>query len=136
MPVEDDAALSEILDAQTIAVVGCSATPSKAAHRIPKYMQSHGYEIVPVNPFEDKILGQRAYDSLSEVEADIDIVDVFRPSDEVAGIVEEALDRDDAGVVWLQQGITDDEAAAKADAAGRQFVQDRCLKVEHQRLKT
>ncbi|WP_247009609.1 CoA-binding protein [Halorientalis litorea] len=136
MPVEDDAALSEILDAQTIAVVGCSATPSKAAHRIPKYMQSHGYEIVPVNPFEDEILGQRAYDSLSEVEADIDIVDVFRPSDEVAGIVEEALDRDDAGVVWLQQGITDDEAAAKADAAGRQFVQDRCLKVEHQRLKT
>jgi predicted CoA-binding protein len=136
MPVEDDAALSEILDAQTIAVVGCSATPSKAAHRIPKYMQSHGYEIVPVNPFEDEILGERAYDSLSEVEADIDIVDVFRPSDEVAGIVEEALDRDDAGVVWLQQGITDDEAAAKADAAGRQFVQDRCLKVEHQRLKT
>lgn len=135
MPVEDDAALSEILDAQTIAVVGCSATPSKAAHRIPKYMQSHGYEIVPVNPFEDEILGERAYDSLSEVEADIDIVDVFRPSDEVAGIVEEALDRDDAGVVWLQQGITDDEAAAKAEAAGRQFVQDRCLKVEHQRLK-
>jgi len=136
MPVEDDADLSEILDARTIAVVGCSATPSKAAHRIPKYMQSHGYEIVPVNPFEDEILGERAYDSLSEVEADIDIVDVFRPSDEVAGIVEEALDRDDAGVIWLQQGITDDDAAAKAEAAGRQFVQDRCLKVEHQRLKT
>jgi len=136
MPVEDDAELSEILDSRTIAVVGCSATPSKAAHRIPEYMQSHGYEIVPVNPFEDEILGERAYDSLSEVEADIDIVDVFRPSDEVAGIVEEALERDDAGVIWLQQGITDDDAAAKAEAAGRQFVQDRCLKVEHQRLKT
>lgn len=135
MPTQDDAELSGILDAQTIAVVGCSATPSKAAHRIPKYMQSHGYEIVPVNPFEDEILGERAYDSLSEVEADVDIVDVFRPSDEVAGIVEEALERDDAGVIWLQQGITDDDAAANAEAAGRQFVQDRCLKVEHQRLK-
>ena len=135
MPTQDDTEVSGILDAQTIAVVGCSATPSKAAHRIPKYMQSHGYEIVPVNPFEDEILGERAYDSLSEVEADVDIVDVFRPSDEVAGIVEEALERDDAGVIWLQQGITDDDAAANAEAAGRQFVQDRCLKVEHQRLK-
>jgi len=134
MPVESDAELREILGLETIAVVGCSSTPGKAAHDIPKYLDEHGYEVVPVNPFADEILGREAYDSLADVEEDIDVVDVFRPSDEVSDIVDAALERDDVKVVWTQLGIRDDEAAERAEAAGRKVVQDKCMKVEHQRL--
>jgi predicted CoA-binding protein len=134
MPVETDEELREILDHRTIAVVGCSSTAGKAAHDIPAYMQRQGYEIVPVNPYADEILGRPAADSLADVDEEIDVVDVFRPSEEVPGIVDEVLERDDVEVIWLQLGIEDDAAAARAEEAGRQVVQDRCLKVEHQRL--
>lgn len=134
MPVETDTELRQILERKTVAVVGCSATPGKDAHEIPKYLQAQGYEIIPVNPTADEVLGRPAYDSLSEVEEDIDIVDVFRPSGEVAGIVDEALGRDDVEVIWLQLNIHDDEAVARAEAAGLRVVQDRCMKPEHQRL--
>jgi predicted CoA-binding protein len=134
MPVVDDDELREILSVDTIAVVGCSRTPGKAAHKIPRYMLDRGYDVIPVNPAADEILGRRAYDTLSAAPPGIDIVDVFRPSPEVAGIVNETLDREDAGVIWTQLGIRDDDAAARAEAAGRRVVQDRCLKVEHQRL--
>ncbi|WP_135363841.1 CoA-binding protein [Halosimplex halophilum] len=134
MPVDSDERLREILEGETIAVVGLSSTPGKAAHDVPSYMREQGYEVVPVNPYADEIFGREPYDSLAEVEEAVDIVDVFRPTDEVPGIVDEALDRDDAGTVWLQLGITHDEAGERVEAAGRNFVQDRCLKVEHQRL--
>jgi predicted CoA-binding protein len=138
MPVTDDAGLRELLDLRRIAVVGCSSTPGKAAHDVPAYLADHGYEIHPVNPFADEILGRAAVDSLSAVEATVDLVDVFRPSDEVPGIVDEAIDRTetrgDLDALWLQRGITHDEAVARAEAAGLAVVQDRCLKVEHQRL--
>ncbi len=134
MPVETDDRLRTMLDLETIAVVGCSSTAGKAAHDIPAYMQRHGYEIVPVNPYADEILGRSAADSLADVEAEIDIVDVFRPSEEVSGIVDEVLERDDVQVVWLQLGIEDTEAAARAEDAGLDVVMDRCLKVEHRRL--
>ena len=135
MPVDSDDTLREILDYDTIAVVGCSTTSGKAAHDVPAYLQSQGYCIVPVNPFADEILGERASDSLSDVEATIDIVDVFRPSEEVADIVDETLDREDVRVLWTQLGIRDDDAAKRAEDAGLQVVQDRCLKVEHERLR-
>jgi len=134
MPVEDDDQLREILGLETVAVVGCSTTPGKAAHDVPRYLLEHGYEVIPVNPNAEEVLGREAHDSLSEVREDVDIVDVFRPSDEVAGIVEEALAREDAVVIWTQLGIRDDEAAARAEAAGTRVVQDRCLKVQHRRL--
>ncbi|MFC4449545.1 CoA-binding protein [Halorussus aquaticus] len=134
MPVQSDAELREILGMERVAVVGCSSTPGKDAHEIPKYLLDNGYDVIPVNPTADEILGREAYDSLSEVEEEVDIVDVFRPSDEVAGIVEEALDRDDVAVVWTQLGIADEEAAERAEDAGRRVVQDKCIKVEHQRL--
>lgn len=134
MPVESDADVTDILGYKTVAVVGCSATPGKDAHEIPKYLQSQGYTIIPVNPTTDEVLGQPAYDSLSEVEEEIDIVDVFRPSPEVAGIIDEVLERDDVEVVWLQLGIHDDEAVARAEEARLRVVQDRCMKPEHQRL--
>jgi predicted CoA-binding protein len=134
MPVDSDDELREILDRETIAVVGCSTTPGKDAHDIPRYMLENGYEIVPVNPYAEEVFGRPAYDSLADVEETVDVVDVFRPSDEVAEIVDEALDREDAGVIWTQLGIRDDDAAERAEAAGKRVVQDRCLKVEHRRL--
>ena len=134
MPVDSDAELREILGADRIAVVGCSTTPGKAAHDVPQYLRDHGYEVIPVNPYADEIFGREAADSLADVEAEIDVVDVFRPSEEVAGIVEQAIDREDADVVWTQLGIADDEAAARAEDAGKRVVQDRCMKVEHERL--
>ncbi|ELZ09006.1 CoA-binding protein [Natrialba aegyptia] len=134
MPLESDAALREILGLETIAVVGCSRTPGKAAHDVPAYLRDHGYDVIPVNPFADEIFGRKALDTLADVEDEIDIVCLFRPSEEVAGVVETALERTDADVIWTQQGIRDDEAAARAEEAGRQVVQDRCMKVEHRRL--
>jgi predicted CoA-binding protein len=134
MPLTDDADLRGVLDYETIAVVGCSTTPGKAAHDIPKYLLDHGYDVIPVNPFAEEIFGREAYDSLSDVPEGVDLVDVFRPSEEVAGIVDEALDREDVRAIWLQLDIRDDEAAARAEDAGIDVVQNRCMKVEHQRL--
>ncbi len=131
----DDATLHEILDADTIAVVGCSSTPGKDAHEIPRYLKDAGYTVIPVNPYADEIFGHSAVDSLDAVEQEIDIVDVFRPSAEVGGIVESVLDRSDVDTVWLQLGIRNDRAGRQIRKSGRQFVQDSCLKVEHRRLK-
>ncbi len=134
MPVDSDEELSEILALDTVAVVGCSTTPGKDAHDVPQYLLDNGYDVVPVNPFAEEALGRTAYDSLSAVPDEVDIVDVFRPSEEVSGVVDEALDRADTGVVWTQLGIRDEEAVARAEAAGKRVVQDRCIKVEHRRL--
>lgn len=136
MPTTSDADLRNILNAETIAVVGCSSTPGKPAHGVPKYLQKHGYRIIPVNPTTDEVLGEPAYDSLSDVEEQIDIVDVFRPSEEVSGIVDEVLQRDDVDSVWLQLNIRDDDAGDRVMHSGRNFVQDKCIKVEHGRLLT
>lgn len=134
MPVTSDAELREILGLERIAVVGSSATPGKEAHEIPKFLLERGFDVVPVNPTADEIFGRTAYDSLAEVPGDVDVVNVFRPSDEVAGIVDAALERDDVKVIWTQLGIRDDAAAERAEAAGKRVVQDRCMKVEYRRL--
>ncbi|MFB6200901.1 MAG: CoA-binding protein [Halorhabdus sp.] len=135
MPISDDETLRGVLEsANTIAVVGCSSTPGKAAHDIPHYLLETGYDVVPVNPFAEEILGQAVYDSLATVPDKIDVVDVFRPSEEVPEIVEEALDRKEEPLIWLQLGITHADALARAEAAGLRTVQDRCMKVEHRRL--
>lgn len=139
MPITDDAGLDRLLDAETIAVVGCSTTPGKAAHDVPAYLQRHGYRVIPVNPYADEVLGEPAYDDLAEVAESIDLVDVFRPSEEVPEVVEAVRarhgTRGDAGAVWLQLGIAHDEAAAAAETDGIDVVQDRCIKVEHGRLR-
>jgi len=134
MPVNDDEELRSILNRERVAVVGCSTTPGKDAHDIPAYLDRQGYEIVPVNPYADEVLDREAYDSLVDVPGEIDIVDVFRPSEEVSGIVDDILDRGGVDVLWLQLGIHDDEAVERAESAGLQVVQDRCMKPEHQRL--
>jgi predicted CoA-binding protein len=130
----NDEQLREILDAETIAVVGASTTPGKAAHGVPRYLIDHGYTVVPVNPYADEVFGIGAYDSLDEVEEDIDVVDVFRPSEETGPIVDAAIERDGVQAVWLQLDIRNDEAGGRAEAAGKLFVQDKCIKIEHERL--
>ncbi|MFW6017766.1 MAG: CoA-binding protein [Halapricum sp.] len=135
MPVTDGATLQEILDSETIAVVGCSTTSGKAAHDVPKYLLERGYDVIPVNPFAEEIFDRPAYDSLSDVPDEIDVVDVFRPSDEVPEIVDNALQREDVETVWLQLGITDEESGRRVESSGRRFVQDKCLKIEHERLR-
>ncbi len=134
MPVDSADELEAILDYDTIAVVGCSSTPGKAAHDVPKYLLEHGYDVIPVNPYADEIFGREVYDSLADIDDEIDVVCIFRPSEEVGEIVDAALERDDVQVIWTQQGIRDDEAAARAETEGKQVVQDRCMKVQHRRL--
>ena len=133
-----EAEIRDLLDVETIAVVGCSGTPGKAAHDVPAYLQQQGYDIVPINPNREEVLGRRAYDSLADVSERVDLVDVFRPSEEVSTIVDAVLKRvqrhDDVRGLWLQLGIRDDAAAKRARDAGLAVVQDRCLKVEHGRL--
>lgn len=134
MAATNDDVLRDALDAETIAVVGCSTTPGKAAHDVPRYLLDHGYDVIPVNPYAEEVFGREAVDSLADVDREIDVVDVFRPSEEVSGIVDEVLARDDVDTVWLQLGITDDESGARVEESERTFVQDKCIKVEHARL--
>lgn len=130
----DRATLYRILtEAKTIAVVGASKNPEKDAHKIPKYLQENGYRIIPVNPTADVILGEKAYRSLSDVREPYDVVDIFRPSEDVPPIVDEAI-RGPAKVIWMQQGIRNDAAAEKAEAAGKIVVQDACMMISHRAL--
>lgn len=135
MPVQSDAEVREVLGLDRVAVVGCSSTSGKAAHDVPKYLLEHGYDVVPVNPYADDIFGRDAVDSLSAVEGPIDVVDVFRPSEELPGIVDEVRDREDVTALWTQLGIRDREATDRAEDAGVVVVEDRCMKVEHGRLR-
>ena len=130
----NDSNIREILgDIKTIAVVGCSKDPAKDAHRVPKYMQMHGYRIIPVNPTATEILGEKAYPSLDMVLVPYDAVDIFRPSADVPPIVDQAV-RGPAKVIWMQLGIRSEEAARNAQAAGKTVVQDRCMMRDHARL--
>jgi len=130
----DNATLFKILsEAKTIAVVGASKNPDKDAHKIPKYLQEQGYRIIPVNPTADVILGERAYKSLSDVTEPYDVVDIFRPSEDVPPIVDEAI-RGPAKVIWMQLGIENDTAAKKAETAGKIVVQNACMMIAHRKL--
>jgi predicted CoA-binding protein len=135
VPVDTDDELRAVLEYDTIAVVGCSTTPGKDAHDVPRYLLGQGYDVVPVNPYPEEIFGRQAYDDLAEVPDEVAVVDVFRPSEEVAGIVDAAIERGDVEVVWTQLGIRDPEATRRAEDAGLSVVEDRCIKVEHARLR-
>ena len=134
MPVTDDQSIKELLGLEPVAVVGCSRTPGKDAHEVPAYLVSQGIDVIPVNPFADEIFGRRAYDILASIDRDIALVDVFRPSGEVPGLVNEAIERSDVKAIWLQVGIINDAALERAERAGLITVQDRCMRTEHRRL--
>jgi predicted CoA-binding protein len=133
-----DAAISELLDsARTIAVVGASTNPARPVYGVMAYLLGAGYRVIPVNPGQEgrEIQGQRVYARLADIPEPIDIVDVFRRSEAVAGIVDETLALPTRPrAVWTQFDIVDEAAAAKAIAAGVTMVMDRCIKVEHHRL--
>lgn len=112
----------------TIAVVGASTHERKAANRIPRWLLKAGFTVIPVNPSADEILGQKAYPSLADIPVPVDIVDVFRPSDEAAGVAEQAA-AIGAKTLWLQLGIRSPEAREIAKAAGMNYVEDNCLGV-------
>lgn len=131
MPVEDNDTLREILGLQRIAVIGASTDYDKAAHIVPAFLQRKGYEVIPVNPHAEEVFEQPASDSLTDVDEEIDIVQIFRPSDEVAEIVEQVIARDDVEVIWMQLGIQESEAAREAERTGLRVVQDRCMKTEY-----
>jgi predicted CoA-binding protein len=120
-------------ETRTIAVVGASGDPSKPAHRIPRYLQSQGYRILPVNPRGGELLGEPVARSLAEVEGPVDVVDVFRPAEEAPGIAREAIAAG-AKVLWLQVGIESEEARQEAEAAGLTVVMDRCMGEAHAEL--
>src|SRR5215813_8953569 len=117
-------------EARTIAVVGLSSDTSRASNSVSRYMQSHGYRIIPVNPNETNVLGERAYASLEEVPEKIDLVDIFRRSDQAGHHVDEAI-RIGASGVWLQENVIDQAAAQRALDAGLNVVMDRCILKEH-----
>ncbi len=119
--------------AHVIAVVGLSSLKHRPSFGVSEYLQRAGYRIIPINPNESSILGEKAYASLEDVPEKIDIVDIFRRSEFVPEIVEQAI-RAGAGAVWMQEGVIHEEAAARAQAAGLTVVMDRCILKEHQRL--
>lgn len=114
---------------RTIAVVGLSRDPSKAAHAIPARMQRAGFRVIPVNPFVDSVLGEKSYASLLDVPFSVEVVLVFRPSEDAAAVAKDAV-AIGAKALWLQQGITSEEARKLAEAAGMLYVEDRCMGVE------
>ncbi len=128
-----DEQIRDILSLKNVVVVGMSKHPSKAAHYVPKYLFENGYNVTPVNPSSDEILGTKSYNSVSEVVGDVDIVDVFRPSDQVLPVIIEAIKKKPK-VIWLQEGIHNLEAEELARNAGIKVVFNRCMLAEHQRL--
>ncbi len=132
--MDDIAKLRRILrDNRTVAVVGLSANWYRPSYFAAKYLQEHGYRVIPVNPAYDTVLGEKCYGSLAEIPVKVDIVDCFRRSEEIPALADEAI-AIGAKVLWMQLGVTSAQARAKAEAAGLEVVEDRCMKIEHGRL--
>ena len=128
-----DDEIKKILSLKQVAVVGMSKNQNKAAHYVPKYLSDNGYDIIPINPTTDTILGKKCYDTVSDIDGHVDIVDIFRPSDQVLPVIVEAIKKKPK-VIWLQEGIHNPEAEDLARKAGIQVVYNRCMLAEHQRL--
>ncbi len=131
-----DEELKQILkSSKTVAVVGISPKEDRPSYRVASYLQSKGYRIIPVRPDGDTILGETVYSQIMEIpkEIEIDVVDIFRKSEEVPPIVEEVILRG-AKIVWMQEGVIHQKAGEEAERAGLKVVMDRCIKKEHERL--
>ena len=128
-----DEQIIDILSLRNVAVIGMSKHSSKAAHYVPKYLLDNGYDITPVNPNAEKILDISCYDSVSQIEGPVDIIDVFRPSEQISTIIHECIEKKPK-VIWLQEGIHDFESEELARKAGILVVFNRCMLAEHRRL--
>lgn len=131
MPEVEDKILTEY---RNIAVVGLSPNPERPSHQIASYLAGQGYNIIPVNPNAQQILGRTSYPDLSSIPELVEVVDIFRRPEEVMPIVEEAI-KVGAKAIWMQEGIINEEAAARARKAGLMVVMDKCMRKEHRRLK-
>lgn len=122
-------------ESKTIAVVGLSSDPSRPSFGVSRYMQRAGYRIIPVNPKETEVLGEKSYASLSDVPDPVDIVNIFRRPNLVGNVVEEAIAKGGVKGIWMQLGIVNEEAAKLAEEAGLYVVMDRCIMIEHMAAK-
>lgn len=129
-----DSQLREIYNFKNIAVVGMSTNPAKAGHFVPKYLMKVGYNIIPVNPNSSEILGLKSFSKVSEIRLDVEIVDVFRKSEDVSYVVPDILKKSGVKVIWLQEGIHNKEAEQTARSKGIDVVFNRCMMAEHIRL--
>jgi len=131
---EDEKVRAILAESRTVAVVGLSSKPDRDSYRVARFLQEHGYRIIPVNPaLQGEVLGEKPYASLAEVPVPVDIVDIFRRAADVPPVVQAALPLKPKAV-WLQLGIVNEEAAAAAAGAGIPVVMDRCIKIEHCKL--
>ena len=129
-----DDEIKRIYDMKNVAVVGMSKTGGKAANYVPRYLIEQGYNVIPVNPTAPEIMGKKSYRLVSSVPESIDIVDVFRPSEDVPAVVRDALKKEGIKVIWMQEGIYSEEAERIAKEEGVDVVYNRCMMAEHARL--
>jgi len=129
-----DNEIRKMYNFKNIAVVGMSRDPVKAAHFVPKYMIERGYNIIPVNPSANEIQGKRTYAKVSDIKSQVDMIDVFRPSEDVYSVVEDSVKKPDVKVIWLQEGIHNAEAEKMALDNKINVVFNRCIMAEHMRL--
>jgi len=129
-----DVEIRELLQkSKKIAIVGISRKEDRDSFKVAKYLKEHGYQIIPVNPVYEEVLGEKCYKSLSDIPFEVDIVDIFRRPDAIPPIVDEAI-KIGAKAVWMQLGLAHNESAKKAREAGLQVVQSKCIKIEHAKL--
>lgn len=129
-----DEEIRKIYNFRNIAVVGMSKNPNKAAHYVPKYMIENGYNVIPVNPTTSEILSRRTYSRVSDIQSQVDIIDVFRPSEDVYPVIEDSIKKPGIRVIWLQEGIHNTEAEKIASDNKIDIVFNRCIMAEHMRL--
>jgi len=126
--------IRKILEHKTIAVVGMSKNEEKPAHFVPKYLIERGYNVIPVNPTITEVLGRKSYPSIADIPDDVDVVDIFRRSEDVPPVVNDAINKKGIKVIWMQSGIYNEEAERKAKENSIDVVFNRCMMVEHNRL--
>jgi predicted CoA-binding protein len=132
--LHSDSELRRFYDLKNIAVVGMSKNEGKPAHFVPKYLVEHGYNVIPVNPTITEVLGRKSYPSIADISEDVDVVDIFRRSEDVPPVVNDAMKKKGIKVIWMQSGIYNEEAERKAKENGIDVVFNRCMMVEHNRL--
>ena len=128
-----DEEIKQIFSLKRVAVIGMSTHSAKAAHFVPKYLSEQGFDIIPINPNADEILGKKSYQDISSLDHPVDIVDIFRPSEDVLPFVEDAIKKKPK-VIWLQEGIHNSQAEELARSNGIIIIFNRCMLAEHQRL--
>ncbi len=123
--------IQRVLQFKNIAVVGMSKNEKKPAHFMPKYLIDQGYNVIPVNPTADEILGRKSYPDVSEIPEDVDVVDVFRRSEDVPSVIDDAIRKKRIKVIWMQSGIYNEKAEKKAKENGIDVIFNRCMMMEH-----